>query len=100
MKDGQLGRAPKDGAWRSAMKAASINGFRCHDLHYQAGTRMQWRTGNLATTAKLQGANHAQSTLRYSHVSTDDLRSQIEMAESSGGKPSSTNRLQSHQKCD
>lgn len=70
----------KDGwrrAWARACKKAGLPGFRFHDLRHTAGSRLTKGAG-LAFTQQLLGHADIKTTLRYSHVLTDDLHSAME----------------------
>lgn len=60
--------------WEEARKAASLEGFRFHDLRHTAATRILRATQNLATTAKVLSHKNLKTTLRYAHVLDDDIR--------------------------
>jgi integrase len=60
--------------WDEAREAASLEGFRFHDLRHTAATRILRATQNLATTAKVLSHKNLKTTLRYAHVLDDDVR--------------------------
>lgn len=60
--------------WDEARTAASLKGFRFHDLRHTAATRILRATQNLATTAKVLSHRNLKTTLRYAHVLDDDIR--------------------------
>jgi integrase len=60
--------------WDEARQAASLEGFRFHDLRHTAATRILRATQNLATTAKVLSHRNLKTTLRYAHVLDDDVR--------------------------
>jgi integrase len=60
--------------WDEAREAASLEGFRFHDLRHTAATRILRATQNLATTAKVLAHRNLKTTLRYAHVLDDDIR--------------------------
>lgn len=60
--------------WDEARAAASLEGFRFHDLRHTAATRILRATQNLATTAKVLSHRNLKTTLRYAHVLDDDIR--------------------------
>jgi len=67
--------------WRRALLAAGIEDFRFHDLRHTAATRMMRKTGNLKLVQRLLGHSDISSTVRYAHVSDDDLRGALEEVE-------------------
>lgn len=60
--------------WDEARAAASLEGFRFHDLRHTAATRILRATQNLATTAKVLSHRNLKTTMRYAHVLDDDIR--------------------------
>ena len=60
--------------WDEARTAASLAGFRFHDLRHTAATRILRATQNLATTAKVLSHRNLRTTMRYAHVLDDDIR--------------------------
>lgn len=67
--------------WEAALAAAEIADFRFHDNRHTAATRLLRRTGNLATVKRYLGHQSIASTMRYAHVTTDDLRQAMESVE-------------------
>jgi site-specific recombinase XerD len=47
--------------------------FVLHALRHTAATRTLAKTGNLAMVQKLLGHRKIETTLRYAHISDDDL---------------------------
>lgn len=45
----------------------------CHDLRHHAATTLMRKTGNLAAVKKLLGHENIASTMRYAHVSDEDV---------------------------
>lgn len=68
--------------WRTALKAASIEDFRFHDLRHTSGTRVTRACGNLKVTQKLLGHASISTTSRYAHVCDDDIRRAMDAAQS------------------
>jgi integrase len=61
-------------ASRRALDQCKISDARpCHDLRHHAATTMMRKTGNLAAVKKLLGHENIASTMRYAHVTEDDV---------------------------
>tara|TARA_R110002049_G_scaffold23545_10_gene83676 strand:+ start:57611 stop:58687 length:1077 start_codon:yes stop_codon:yes gene_type:complete len=60
--------------WRKALLDAGIENFRFHDLRHTFATRMLRKTQNISLVSKLLGHTNIETTSRYAHVMTSDLR--------------------------
>lgn len=60
--------------WRKALDRAGIHDFRFHDLRHTFATRMLRRTQNISLVSKLLGHTNIETTSRYAHVLTSDMR--------------------------
>jgi len=58
---------------RVAMKLEDDEDFVLHALRHTAATRTLAKTGNIAMVQKLLGHRKIETTLRYAHISDDDL---------------------------
>lgn len=68
-------------ASRKALDAAGIEDAKpTHDWRHDAATTMLSRTGNLAAVKKALGHEQITSTMRYAHVSDDDVYSALMQA--------------------
>lgn len=65
-------------AWRLACRKAGIADLRIHDLRHTAGTNILASTGNLRLAQRLLRHKDIRSTLRYAHVTDDDVRAGLE----------------------
>lgn len=63
---------------RKVFRDCKISDFKIHDLRHDAATKLLRETGNLALVQQALGHASIQSTLRYAHVSDDDLQSAFE----------------------
>lgn len=79
-------------AWKAALKAASIENCRFHDLRHTAATEMLRATGNIATVQRVLGHSSITTTQRYAHVLLEDQRAALE----SLSLPKSKNESQTH----
>ena len=59
-----------------------IKDFRFHDTRHTAATRLVRATGNLKLAQRLLGHSNITTTVRYSHVTHDDLRVGMEITHS------------------
>ena len=75
-----------DRRWRAILKAAGIADFRFHDLRHTTGTRVT-RVAGIRAAQELLGHTRIETTARYAHVTTDDLRAAMEFAEQSRNSP-------------
>jgi len=64
-----------------AVARAQIENFHFHDLRHTCATRLLRATGNLRVVKDLLGHTDIKTTLRYAHVSTEDLRGAMHAAE-------------------
>ncbi len=67
--------------WGKALAAAGIADYRFHDNRHTAATRLLRRTGNLKMAQRLLGHASIASTVRYAHVTTEDLAQAMEAQE-------------------
>lgn len=65
--------------WR-ARRAAKLTDLRLHDLRHTAATRLVRATGNLAAAQKALRHRRITTTMRYAHVTEDDLRAALNKA--------------------
>lgn len=56
-----------------ALKKAGVTNFRFHDTRHTAATQLLRATGNLRLVQKLLGHSDIKTTLKYAHVTDDDL---------------------------
>lgn len=68
-------------AWAAALASAGIEHFRPHDLRHTRGTRIVRATGNLAAAQGALAHSNIKTTMRYVHVSDDDIRGALEASE-------------------
>jgi integrase len=66
--------------WAKALSIADIEDFRFHDLRHTAASRVQRAVGNLRVTQQMLGHASIQSTVRYAHVRSDEVRRAMEEA--------------------
>lgn len=64
-----------------AIKNAEIDDFHIHDLRHTFGSRFTRENGNLELTRRALGHADIATTIRYAHVTGDDLRSGMEAME-------------------
>jgi integrase len=64
--------------WKRLRKRAGVTGFRFHDYRHDFATKLLRQTGNLKLVSR--ALNHAdlKSTMRYAHVSREDIRDALE----------------------
>jgi integrase len=65
-------------AWAGILKRADIVDFRRHDLRHFAGSFLASTGAGLPLIGRLLGHTQARTTERYSHVSLDPVRQQVE----------------------
>lgn len=75
-----------DRRWRKILADAGIEDFRFHDLRHTAGTRIT-RASNLKVAKELLGHTRIETTARYAHVESDDIRRAMENVEQSRNSP-------------
>lgn len=63
---------------RRAIDRSGIVDFHFHDLRHTCATRLLRRTGNLRLVKELLGHSSIETTLRYAHVTDDDLRDALD----------------------
>ena len=68
--------------WAAALAAAGVDDFRFHDLRHTRGTRILRATGNLKAAQKALEHKSIKTTLRYAHVTDDDVRQALDASES------------------
>lgn len=64
--------------WRRLKIDAKLVDYRFHDNRHTAATRILRQTGNLAAVKRLLRHEKIDTTMRYAHVTDDDLRDAIE----------------------
>lgn len=65
-----------------AVKAAGIEDFSFHDLRHTCATRLLRRRGNIRLVKELLGHEDINTTLKYAHVTKEDLRDAMEVDQS------------------
>lgn len=65
-------------AWRKALQDAAIDDFRFHDLRHTFATRMLRATQNISLVSKMLGHTNIETTSRYAHVLTSDMRDALD----------------------
>jgi integrase len=63
--------------WRTALKNAQIEDFRWHDLRHSAASYLAMSGVSLLSIAEILGHKTLQMVKRYSHLSQDHLRDEI-----------------------
>lgn len=64
--------------WRKAMLDAGIDNFRFHDLRHTFASRMLRQTQNISLVSKMLGHTSIETTSRYAHVLTSDMRDALD----------------------
>lgn len=64
--------------WRRRRAKAQVTGFRFHDLRHTAATRLVRKTGNIKHAQKLLRHADIGTTMKYAHVTHDDLMEAME----------------------
>lgn len=64
--------------WRKALVDAGIDNFRFHDLRHTFATRMLRKTQNISLVSKMLGHTNIETTSRYAHVLTSDMRDALD----------------------
>jgi integrase len=83
-------------AWKAVCKAAQIDGLRIHDLRHSFASQLASGGASLLMIGRLLGHTQASTTQRYSHLTEDPLREQVERvgaiyaAASNGGNGNGT----------
>lgn len=65
-------------AYKRAVTKSGVVNFRFHDLRHTAASRLLRATGNLRMPQNLLGHAKIETTLKYAHVSNEDMRAAIE----------------------
>lgn len=75
-------------AFTAALKKAGITDFHWHDLRHTAASYMVMNGASLSVVAKLLGHQNIETTQRYSHLTDDYLRAEVEKMNAAilGGK--------------
>jgi integrase len=60
-------------AWRRLRKRAGVTGFRFHDFRHDFASKLLRETGNLKLTQRALNHRSIRSTLRYAHVSDQEV---------------------------
>lgn len=68
--------------WKAILTAATIEGFRIHDLRHSFASRVKRAGADLYTVQRLLGHSSPIMTQRYAHLQPDDLRAAVEKASS------------------
>lgn len=66
--------------WRRSKGRAELSDYRFHDNRHTAATRLLRSGGNLGAVKRLLGHESIETTMRYAHVTDDDLMSAMEAA--------------------
>jgi integrase len=61
-----------------AVKKAGIEDFSFHDLRHTCATRLLRKKGNMRLVKELLGHEDMNTTMKYAHVTTDDLRNAMD----------------------
>lgn len=67
--------------FRRTVVKAKITNLHFHDLRHTCATRLLRKTGNLRLVKDLLGHEDMKTTLKYAHVTTDDLRAAMNATE-------------------
>lgn len=65
-------------AYKRAVTKAGVVNFRFHDLRHTAASRLLRSSGNLRIPQRLLGHAKIETTLKYAHVTDDDIRAAME----------------------
>lgn len=61
-----------------AVKKAGVEDFSFHDLRHTCATRLLRKKGNMRLVKELLGHEDMNTTMKYAHVTTDDLRNAMD----------------------
>ena len=64
-------------SWRTALKSAGIEDFRFHDLRHSSASYLAMNNVSVRTIAEILGHKTLSMVQRYSHLSSEHLRSEI-----------------------
>lgn len=73
--------------WRRAQEKAGLANFRFHDLRHDVGTKLLRSTGNLKLVAQALNHRDLKSTMRYAHVSNNEVAFALEALSGARTKP-------------
>lgn len=73
--------------WRKALLDANIENMRFHDLRHTFATRMLRQTQNISLVSKMLGHTNIETTSRYAHVLTSDMRDALDQFSVLGKAP-------------
>ncbi len=76
--------------WKGVRRRAGVSDFRFHDFRHDVGTKMLRKTGNLKLVQKVLNHRDIESTMRYAHVSKDDVATAMHEWQSESRKKSRT----------
>jgi integrase len=69
-------------AWKRMRSGAGLEDFRFHDIRHDFATKKLRATGNLKAVSRLLNHADIKTTMRYAHVTDDDLRDILEQTQS------------------
>lgn len=69
-----------DRRWRRILKEAGVSDFRFHDLRHTAASRISRRAG-INAAKNLLGHTRIETTMRYAHVTHNDILTAMELVE-------------------
>lgn len=73
--------------WKRAREAAGLVDYRFHDNRHTRATRLLRNTGNLKMVQRLLGHTRIETTVRYAHVTTDDLMRALDAESQQNSQP-------------
>jgi len=76
-----------------SVRRAGIEDFRFHDLRHTCATRLLRQSGNLRLAQRLLGHTDIATTMKYAHVTNDDLRNALNSAEGANNIPTKSGPL-------
>ncbi len=68
--------------WHTALKKANVLNFRFHDLRHTVGTRLALKNKPVTAIQKFLGHTDIKTTMRYIHVSDQELRALADVLDS------------------